>query len=415
MSKYFLLSLLFLSIATCLYGQASNHYVIKAKLDPQSGRLSATAQIRLLDTSLTDTLRFYLLADLHIESFEVQNGKLLAIKTDTSKTYLHTIEVLRKNSRQPVIINSAYSGTINNKHITFGVGCVTPEWTELSDYVKWVPLELHNPLFTYQINMQVSNQYKVSGYGTTRKVAPGVWNISNNSPSYRLGVFLSNNWYRKTIKEGNLTINIHCVKGPDTLTDYLISSIPKLVKLYNESFGEGTGTFNLFFRNKDLPVNYTSWAYAATGFVSLYNIQNKPTLFLTLAHELGHNWWHKGKLGTPDEFLSESFAEYAALMAFRQYYPEKFLKRYSSFESKSKSIPAITALPQYSDDRYNILYVKGSTLLLHLENQIGEERFKAFLKEAKHKSIDTVPELLHLLEEMNGKEVMLEFQTALNN
>lgn len=275
-------------------------------------------------------------------------------------------------------------------------------------------MEVHNPVFTYQIHIHTDDAYQVSGFGITRKLSAGNWVISNSSPSYRLAVFLSKGWYQKTIQVGKLKVNIHCANGPDSLTNYLESLIPELVTLYNVKFGEVSGTFNVFFRNKETPVNYTTWAYAATGFVSLYDIQNKSTFFLTFAHELGHNWWHNGKLNTPDEFLSEAFAEYAALMAYREYYPDKFNKRYTSFENSANSTPAINTLQQHPDDRYSILYVKGSMLLFHLEKELGRDRFVVFLKEVKRNNIENFGSFLELLEQMGGKAIRNEFEADLN-
>ena len=110
--------------------------------------------------------------------------------------------------------------------------------------------------------------------------------------------------------------------------------------------------------------------------------------FYVTAHEVAHQWWAHQVIGANVQgstLMSESMAEYSALMVMRHHYGpytmQKFLKfdlngylSGRSFERKKELPLALVENQQY------IHYNKGSVVMYALQDYMGEEKLNAALK-----------------------------------
>jgi ABC-type transport system involved in multi-copper enzyme maturation permease subunit len=110
--------------------------------------------------------------------------------------------------------------------------------------------------------------------------------------------------------------------------------------------------------------------------------------FYVTAHEVAHQWWGYQVLGADVQgatLLSESMAQYSALMIMeREYGPEK-MRRFLRYELdrylSGRGAERVEEVPlERVEDQPYIHYSKGSLAFYALKDQIGEEALNATLK-----------------------------------
>ncbi len=140
--------------------------------------------------------------------------------------------------------------------------------------------------------------------------------------------------------------------------------------------------------------NTVPYAESFGWIANFNNPDDTDYAFYVTAHEVAHQWW--GHQITPSQTrganqVSESMAEYSALMVLKHEYGEeamqKFLK-YSldSYLSGRANESKFEETLLENDTRAYVWYRKGSLILYALQDYIGEARlnqaFSKFLKEA---------------------------------
>ena len=125
------------------------------------------------------------------------------------------------------------------------------------------------------------------------------------------------------------------------------------------------------------------------GFVA--DIDDKKDIdmpFFVTAHETAHQWWGH-QVSEADVkgsgMLSESLAEYSALMVMKHHYPKERMQEFLRYEldyylsgrrSESKKEQPLSQ----SENQQYIHYNKGSHVLFALQDQIGEDKLNQALR-----------------------------------
>jgi ABC-2 type transport system permease protein len=99
------------------------------------------------------------------------------------------------------------------------------------------------------------------------------------------------------------------------------------------------------------------------------------------AHEIGHQWWAHQVIGADKQgmtMLSESFAQYSALLVMEQMYGKeqirKFLKRSLDHYLRSRGGEVVEELPLVRvEDQPYIHYEKGGLVMYWLKEVVGED------------------------------------------
>lgn len=105
-------------------------------------------------------------------------------------------------------------------------------------------------------------------------------------------------------------------------------------------------------------------------------------------HELGHQWWAHQAVGADMQgatVLTESLAQYSALMVMEKLYGRDQIRRFLKFELdrylRSRGGEVIEELPLYRvENQQYIHYRKGSLVMYRLKDELGEARVNAALK-----------------------------------
>jgi ABC-2 type transport system permease protein len=132
----------------------------------------------------------------------------------------------------------------------------------------------------------------------------------------------------------------------------------------------------------------------AIGFIA--NI-NKPDdidmVFYVVAHEMGHQWWAHQVVGADMEgatLLSETLAQYSALMVMEHEYGRDAMRKFLKYEMdnylRSRGAERLKERPLLSveSNQGYIHYRKGSVVLYYLKEMIGEEAVNRALRKVIH-------------------------------
>lgn len=124
-------------------------------------------------------------------------------------------------------------------------------------------------------------------------------------------------------------------------------------------------------------------------FISDYRDPTKIDMVTYVgAHEIGHQWWAHQVIGANQQggaMLSETFAQYSALMVMKHTYGEDQIRKFLKFELDSylraRGGDVIDEQPLYKvENQPYVYYRKGSLVMYRLQDQIGEEAVNRALR-----------------------------------
>lgn len=208
--------------------------------------------------------------------------------------------------------------------------------------------------------------------------------------------FLSARYEVKKDRYNGISIEIYYHKGHEYNLDRMIKSIKKSLAYYEKAFSP--------YQHKQVRIlefpRYASFAQSfpntipyseSIGFIA--NVDENDPLsidypFYVTAHEVAHQWWAHQVIGANVQgstLMSESMAEYSALMVMEKEYGKeamhKFLKdalnKYliGRATEKKRELPIMLA-----ENQQYIHYNKGCLIMYALRDYIGEDSVNAALK-----------------------------------
>ena len=126
------------------------------------------------------------------------------------------------------------------------------------------------------------------------------------------------------------------------------------------------------------------------GFIAdLRDKEDVDYVFYVTAHEAAHQWWAHQVIGADVQgatMLSESLAQYSALMVMEEEYGAAHMRRFLRYELDkylaSRAAERAEELPlALNENQQYIHYNKGSVVFYALRDAIGEDRLNAILAE----------------------------------
>jgi len=175
----------------------------------------------------------------------------------------------------------------------------------------------------------------------------------------------------------------------------MMSSLKKSLDYYSRNFGP---YYHQQARIIEFPrVARFAQAYAGTmpysesaGFIANLNHPDDiDMVFYVVAHEMAHQWWAHQVIGANMQgatFLSESLAQYSALMVMEKEYGRDMMRKFLRYEmdeylssrgrERLKERPLLTV----EMEQGYIHYRKASVVLYDLKEMIGEEKVNAALR-----------------------------------
>jgi ABC-2 type transport system permease protein len=240
-------------------------------------------------------------------------------------------------------------------------------------------------------------------------IAPGTLNKTWNEngrryfhykmeqPILKFYAFLSARYAVKKDKWKDVEIEINYHPGHEYNLDRMIAGVKAGLEYNSQHFGPYQhklvrivefprfGDFAQAFPNT---IPYSE----SIGFIAKVDDQNPTDIdypFYVSAHEVGHQWWAHQVVGADAKgstVLSESLAEYAALMVMQQKYGKDKMRRFLKYNLdqylKGRAMERKKELPlAHNENQGYIHYGKGSLIMYLLQDQIGADKVNAALRE----------------------------------
>lgn len=193
----------------------------------------------------------------------------------------------------------------------------------------------------------------------------------------------------------NLDLEVYHIPSHSYNVDNMLTSMKKSLSYYQENFGP---YMHKQARIIEFP-RYSSFAQAFAGTMPysegigfIYDLRDVKEedidmAFYVVAHEMGHQWWAHQLIGAHmqgSEMMSESFAQYSALMVMEKEYGRSLMRKFLKYEMdrylRGRSSEREAERPLMKVERQGYIhYPKGSLVMYYLKEMIGEDRVNAAL------------------------------------
>lgn len=213
--------------------------------------------------------------------------------------------------------------------------------------------------------------------------------------------FLSGRYEVRRDQWEDVNIEIYYHKGHEYNLDRMIDATKKSLDYFTKNFGPYQ---HKQYRIIEFP-RYQTFAQAfpntipfseGIGFIAKVDDKNPKDNdypFYVTSHELAHQWWAHQLIGANvqgAEMLSETFAQYSALMVMEKVYGRERMRRFLQFELDSylsgRGQEAEYENPMYlTEGQSHIHYNKGSVIFYALKDYLGEDVVNSAIRETLEK------------------------------
>ena len=403
------LTLLIVGTARAEFGNAIYHYEGELTVDVETGFVDLDWRISVLDDT-AETLTFLLGPSLEnivvggaASGFEVApQGPFQAV----------TIALDPQTETTPRTVEIRYDGILFPEPPGNDINAITPERVELTVDGFWLPLDAtFQGFLTADITVDVGAPWQGVAFGDVERLPTGV-RIRNIEAALDISFTLAPAF--RVVREDGFTI--HDLRDTDDGSSRLIEAASfcfgYLDPLYGARDPLPDAQFVIHRRDES--------GYNRRSYIALTDISGDDAEALTqfLCHELSHHWSMGANFNTVENWLNESFADYAANMALRARFGEAdFLARMNRYQAQiaGEALPPIWVPGATQRGPYLVNYRSGPIALWNLETRIGRPRFAAFMRRYMVDGINTTPELLNMLGEVAGQDAQAWFQNELGN
>jgi ABC-type transport system involved in multi-copper enzyme maturation permease subunit len=179
-------------------------------------------------------------------------------------------------------------------------------------------------------------------------------------------------------------------------------NVPRMMKSLKKSLEYYTQNFGLYYHKEARIIEFPrvarfAQAFAGTmpysesiGFIANLNHPDDiDMVYYVVAHEMGHQWWAHQVIAADMQgatLLSESLAQYSALMVMEKEYGRDMMRKFLRYEmddylrtrgrERRKEEPLLTV----EVDQGYVHYRKASVVLYYLKEMIGEEAVNRALR-----------------------------------
>jgi hypothetical protein len=419
--RYFILSSLWLSfLATLVQGNIQlNSYHISAAIIPENKSIDSKADINLsVDPECTDSLVFYLHKEFSIVEIKSKTKISFCFKTGENSPYFWMKDArplcikIENNKAKNIDIQIVYRGSIADLSWKT-TNMISEPWIELGNYSAWFPTNPDYGKFNYSVILAIDPSHKVTGMGKIEKVGEN-WEIHHTKPTNDIVIIASKELKTIYSGENSNSIRLDYVSYNEENADKTIKDVEFIVSYYNNWFNT---SYNVQFTIVIVPPFSNRGSYHRDNFMALLQPEPGANIsFSLIAHEVAHEWWHGAPTDTFEDWLNESFAEYASLKAIRAKYGKDRFEEWIKYKDfSSREAPPILQSNSNARAPASTLYNKGPLILYKLEQRIGEGLFQKFLNELLLDNVKSTDRLLKLLEEMTSSEIRLYFESELRN
>jgi hypothetical protein len=215
-----------------------------------------------------------------------------------------------------------------------------------------------------------------------------------DSPSLKFFNFNSARYEISRDKWNDVDIEIYYHKPHDVNVPRMINSIKKTLSFASKNFSPYTHKqariveFPRFAQFAQSFVGTMPCSESAGFIADLRDKEKIDMVFYIIAHEIGHQWWAHQVTGAAvqgETFLSETLAQYTALMVMEQEYGREKMHKYLRYEMdkylRGRGRESKKEMPlNRNENQGYIHYNKGGVTMYALRDYIGEDNVNLALK-----------------------------------
>lgn len=430
-----LMSITFISYSL-VYSQSFEitHYNLQFDIIPDTHKLIAESElsIKSLNKDFTEKLELFLSCD-RINSVKDIYGNDLKFSKEDGKVIIWLRHALDDSLLIKLNYEGMYQGWVSNRIDTKSTWLLSE-----SNYYPRVRDDVYDYKFTFSIKATVPDSMYVVCPGELVKM--DTYNRKRsfyyNSITPESFISISAAVYKiKTYNNNGMKIISFLFPEHQSKSDTLVAIFSKVLNYYQEKFGRYP------FQDFKIVETDRRGGYAPPGqfLLSSQIIGNLDDLgVFTIAHEVAHQWFPHIKIFSPDYYLNESFAHYAAFaysdfvgitqkednslkkkILFMDFGVDGNLNELARvkdhFVYEEKPISEISI----NDGRVYkwAAYYKGFYFLRSLASEVGRDTFDlAIRKIIENKSLTNVSldELVNSVEKVSGKNLKYQITDWIN-
>ena len=395
--RSFALLLVLIPLATCqkqasYFDARHPHYQVNVEMDPAGQFLGAKGSLYVptLEDTLTE-LTFYLHRQLKINELRgsLIRGFTIDSITPTGYAWLPDAQMVhvqldpRRSAGKALEIFFSYEGHLTNWNPNIA-NVFTREWVELGLYFPWYLHAINLRSFTYQVEIECPDSYRVSGLHEIDR-AGKAWLLSSGVPVNDMVILASPSLRSLSGSSEELRVIFDYVSLSDTLVQRMTADLQGIADWMVRQFGP--------VRLKTVHIvqspRSAGGGYARVGGVVLGGLQEgdyhkyHTGYQRYFAHEIAHLWWRHAPTSYWHDWINEAFAEFSAMLFLRETFGNGLYQRYvDSKRSKLEDTPPMWGFDRHDRSRPGqgelielMLYSKGPVLLADLEAQAGPSAF----------------------------------------
>jgi ABC-2 type transport system permease protein len=229
-----------------------------------------------------------------------------------------------------------------------------------------------------------------------------VFHYRMDAPMLDFYAFLSGRYQVRRDRWNGVAIEIFHHPGHEYNLDRMVSSVKASLDYFTRHFGP--------YQHRQVRIlefpRYAAFAQSfantipyseAIGFIAKVDEDDVDYPYFVTAHEVAHQWWGHQVVGADVQgaaMLSETLAEYSALMVMEEAYGRERMEDFLAYELdqylEGRGGERRAEMPLYLvEGQPYIHYYKGGLAMYALRDAIGEDRVNAalaaFLREWKHR------------------------------
>lgn len=389
-------------------------YEITARINPHELRLEAEAAVTF--PAHWEQPKFCLHKDLVLDTVEGQVCSYSFAEAGIPYSLeARGIELdLSGDSAGERTVHFKYHGKLGITS-SWEVNRISPPWTELGLYTPWYPLSAPMQPAVFSVKLYLPQGFSVLASGEVSP-SPDGWQIEQTHPNLDCTLIISPNFQFEEAGTGRAAVRAY----------YTQDSSHPAAAVFARAGAEMLHWFNAKFGSTDVsPVEIViaprdkGGGYARRGFIVFtadLNLDDRVTLYRYIGHEFAHLWWYRASTSTWEDWLNEALAEYSSLLAIRDLLgQETYIQLVDIRREKSRNLPPIRGISRDAKEAPAVLYLKGCVFLAELEEELGKEKFFAFMGELVRHRLKDTEEFLAILAEIGGESRAEEFARKLTS
>jgi len=289
-----------------------------------------------------------------------------------------------------------------------GINRITPMWVELGIDSQWFPVvSTFAQAMTGDVRIQLPASWTVVGSGAVAFEA-GVHVLRNRVDQIDVAFTASPSLRHVQ----TTTAEVHHRTMPNDAVQRVLSVATTCVQQLNARFGarEPFPVARLVLAERDGP------GYARKNYIVLSTVRADEVEALQqfICHEVAHFWTRSPGSFSPDHWMSEAFAEYAAAMVVRdQFGADAFARLRARWEGAGTGNGPVWTPSSTQRPSYQLMYRRAPALLAQLEERLGAKRFEQLMARYMVVGVTSTAVLLELVSAIGGAETAAWFAEAL--